>query len=605
MNGRKVIKRIGIIIIVVFSLVTTGWAEDISFEATVDRKSVQLGSFFQLTLTIKGDQSVAPLELPEIDGLQSQYIGPSTRVSIINGQYSSFRSFLYHIYPTRVGKIKIPSLAVTIKGNEYQTQPTDIEVFSENTNVPIDQAQSQQKISLKDRIFVIMGIPKDTYYVNEQIPVSIRLFVNNLNIKNIQYPEFEHTGFTVGEFDKPKRYKQVVGGVKYDVVEFTLPVYPTREGTLPLGPTRQVCEIVFKGSEDQGRSRFGFFDDDFFDSFFGNYDVRSLTLESSEVTLNIRPLPQEGQPDNFDGAVGTYDFDMNINPKEVNVGDPLTLRMRISGDGNLKAVQFPSFDNQGLFKTYDPQIKEEGSAKVLEQVVIPKTADIQEFPLVRFSFFDPKENQYLTISKGPFLLKVNSLGKGEDLKVIGLDKEGQVFYKEEELGKDIVFIKELPGHLQSQGFVLAKNILFWVMIALLFFIWSSLWIIHGIVHKIKTDQVYARKLRAPRYARKGLTQAKGFALKGDQVRFYDTIFKTLQSYLSDKLHMQAGAVTIEKVRENIQQRGIEENVVDNIKDVFSSCEMVRYASIRSDEKKMNAVFELTGEIIDILESRIK
>ena len=118
------------------------------------------------------------------------------------------------------------------------------------------------------------------------------------------------------------------------------------------------------------------------------------------------PLPEEGKPEGFSGAVGKFGFNVSVSPTEVKEGDPITLRMTVNGEGNLTAFEMPSLSSKDNFKLYDPQIIEKDNIKKSEQVIIPNSAEVIQVPKIQFSYFDPDLKRYQTITRGPFPITV-------------------------------------------------------------------------------------------------------------------------------------------------------------------------------------------------------
>jgi len=159
-------------------------AEDISFSAEVNTNRVPLGSVFQLTLTINGVTNIGDMNLPQFDGFDVKYIGPSTHVSIINGKYYSSKSFTYAIKPLKAGRFIIQPLNITIKGKNYLTQQIEIEVY--DSSGPVSQAMAGTQGSLKEKINLVLRVPKKEVYLNEALPVKIMLLVNESGKRTIR-----------------------------------------------------------------------------------------------------------------------------------------------------------------------------------------------------------------------------------------------------------------------------------------------------------------------------------------------------------------------------------------------------------------------------------
>ena len=575
-------------------------AENVSFSAEVNTNQVSLGLSLQLTLNIEGVTNIGEINLPPIDGFAVNYLGPSTHVSVVNGKYYSSKSFTYSLLPQRTGRFVIQPLNITIDGKNYTTQPIEIEVI--DTQVPANDALAQAQRSLQDKISLVMRVPKKDLYMNEALPVKIMMLVNGLAVRDIRYPQINNIGLLVDNFGQPKQYQQVINGLRYDIVEFDTVIYPTRSGALTLGPAQMECNLIIK--DDQRRSMGGLFDDDFFNSFFDRNQKQAITLTSDTITLNVLELPEEGKPKDFSGAVGNYDFEVSASPGEVKVGDPVTLRMNIKGRGNLKAVEFPQIESENGFKIYKPSIKEDAGGKSLEQVILPLNDQVKEVPLLEFSFFDPQLKKYRNLTQGPLPLSVKPLEKGESPDIIGYEPQEAEPRPKDVLGKDIVFIKDRIGALHKAGGIFSGNPFYYAVLMMLIFIWSGGYLRYKWTHRLATDKIFARKLKAPKEARQGLQTAQDLLKQGDQAGFYDTLFKALQQYCAHKFHIAKGAVTAQSVHERIEGQ-TDEKLIKELDSLFKECESVRYASALISKEAMQQSYQMAVRIIDQLERHFK
>jgi len=588
-----------------FFFVPAASAEDISVVATVENTTVELSSSLQLTITVNGLQSLAPITLPEIDGFQSRFLGPSTRVAVVNGSFSSSIAFLYRLYPQKTGKFTIPALQINIQGKDYATRPISVEVVPDGN--PADSAgESTAAVSrtLNDQLFVRLFAPKDTVFIGERVPIVARLYVGGVSIRDGYFSQFEHTGFMADDFKKVKEYPQVINGINFQVAEYLAFVYPTRTGSLTLGPLSVACNIRVKASS---RSRMAagsdaFFGDDFFDNFFSGYDVRPFTVESTPLRFTVRDLPSEGRPVGFNGAVGNFDFSLTAGPAEVKAGDPVTVKMRISGEGNMKTVRMPEFGEQSgiknSFKLYDAEVSEKDGEQVAEQVLIPLNERAAEVPAISFSFFNPESGQYKTITRGPIPLRVSPApASAVPVTASALPLAG-VEPAPEKIGEDIVFIKSMPGNWQPRGLVVWRSGLFLVLLFLILGFWSAGYFSFRWTHRLRTDTRFARRMRAPRQARAGMAAAQKYLNSGAQKEFYDTVFKTLQDYLGNKFHLPAGSITVDTVAGAIGINPRKEKIIAKIKAVWNECEIVRYGQAPLDKAKMSDCFTALVEIIE-------
>jgi hypothetical protein len=587
--------------VVFFSLLVrpSAWGQDIYFHAEVSRGRVALGEQVLLTLTTEGTQDVAMIELPRLEDVDAEFRGPSTRISVVNGRYSSSKSFTYSLFPRKVGQFTIPSISVEISGKTYTSDPIPIAVVS--SDAPQGPAgPDQANISnIEEKIFLVLKVPKKEVYLNEKLPIKIMLFIAGLAVSEIRFPELDRTGIEVEKFGQPPQYQQVINRVRYHIVEFDTNIYPTRAGEIPLGPATVDCNIAVPSPS----GRHSLFDDDFFDSFFDRSEKRPFRAISGQERLSVLALPQEGRPADFSGAVGQFSFDISVSPVEVRVGDPITVKMNLSGDGNLKGVDLPAFKNPDRFKVYDPQVKEEGGVKKLEQVIIPESSDVRQIPAVRFSYFDARLNKYSMIEKGPFTITVDEPKEGEGLKVVGIGRSVDIVAPEV-LGQDIIFIKDIPGKFYARGRQVYQSWLFIVMVLAGLSVWTALYVLYRRTHKMETDVVYARRLLAPRQARKGLAEAKRLLDAGEYKKFYDALFKVLQEYFGNKLHLPCGAVTFDFVREKLPVH-TDSVHLGEIQKTFEECDAVRYSSAEARAPQAQGSYERVERIIDFWERRLK
>jgi len=574
-------------------------AQQISVQAAVESQEIVLGSSVKFTITINGTQKVSALKLPDIDGFDVRYSGPSRQVSIVNGQYSSSITFNYSLFPLRVGQFTIPPLSFDIAQTTYSTKPITINVVDSSGLLTGAPGRTTQ---LKDKIFLKLRVSEDEAYLNQWVPVKVFLYASGLTVTDIQYPQLENLGFKFGEYGRPKPYQQVIDGVRYDVIEFDTGVYPTRSGTLTLAPAALDGNIIVKGSARRGGSNL--FDDEFFNRFFSRNEKRPVQIKTKEITITVLELPEEKKPEGFSGAVGDFQFDVTISPRDVTQGDPLTLRMSVSGQGNLDPVKFPSLKESNDIKLYDPSIREEGGVKKFEQVVIPRRETVKEIPALSFHYFNPEINQYRTITKGPFAISVSKSAEDGGLRIIGPDDYAP-FIEPETLGEDIVFIKDTPGTIHAVGQRMYSQWSFYAAILSVFSLLILFYLLFQRTHRLETDIVYARKLKAPKHAKKGLSEAQKLISSTQREEFYDTVFKTLQNYLANKLHLPAGSIDKSSIGYHLTGRVKERDVIDKIVLTLQECDAIRYSPTQGNEEEMRGTYERLENIIDYLERNIK
>ncbi len=582
--------------LVLFVFSASLYPANITFEATVDRNRVVLGGSVQLGLTFHNTKDVSAPRLGEIKGFESRYLGPSTMVSIVNGQVSSSITHNYQLIPLKEGKFILGPFSVVVGGKTYTSNSIRIEVVVSAVKQGKKQVVSPEvSRGLKEKIFLRMKPGKKKLYLNEITPLTIKLYINNLRVKDIQYPQFAHAGFSVEKYGKPTQKQENLNGVSYQVIEFTTRFSGVKPGKFILGPVHLKCNLIVKRQEPSSSDNF--FNQDPFQNFFGGYETYPLDLKSAEIPVEVSPLPEANKPKNFSGAIGSFKFNLSASPRKVKVGDPITLKMTVSGKGNFDTVSAPKI-NAPNFKTYKAQVKTKNRIKLFAQVLIPKTDKINKIPKIIFNFFDPNKKSYRIIARGPLPIQVLPPAKEQEISIVEYPHGPAKLLKQETLGKGIIAIKESPGKLSQKTSYLYQNRIFWLfqLLPLIFLI--SFLMRYQRRERIRTDAKYAGLLQAPKKAKSGIKKAEQFLTEKKTREFYDAIFKTLQEYLGNKFHIPVGGITANTIEELPQLMNIEGEILVDLKEIFRDCDLVRYAPSEFGEGKMEETFKKMKKIIN-------
>ena len=593
----KNLKILAIILLMFLVISNACFAKDIRFEASVDRNKVSLGSTLQLNLTFYGVENMSAPGLPNIDGFKWQYTGSSTSMSIVNGKVSNSITYIYLLLPVKTGTFQLGPFSLEYQGAIYTSKPITLEVVEgQVSQAPQAQSPAQsgsQQFDLKDKIFLIMQVGKNTAYLNETVPLTIKLYVNKLAVRDIQYPQFNHEGISASSLQQPRQYQEISGGLAYDVIEFDTTFFGIRPGEFKVGPAMLKCNLMARKEGQRRPSGM----DSFFDDFFGGYEAYPLDVNSSEMKITILPLPEEGKPQDFSGAMGNFTLDVTVGPHEVRAGDPVTLKMVIRGEGNFNTVNCPKIETTDGFKIYDPQTKQENGTKVFEQVIMPMDEKIQEIPRVIFSFFDISSGTYRRATAGPFPITVTKEEAQTQKVVEPYSKRLTVYSPPETLGKDIVYIKDFIGDLKSRQKPLYKNKAFvwfqFLPLALLVVLYIAL----NRRNRLKQDVSYARRLNAPRRVKKSVENARDFLKQAKPEEFYNAVFKAVQEYLGDKFDLASGGITINIIDEFLKTKNIDPQILERLRNIFKDCDMARYAAGAFDKSRMETTLKDLEELI--------
>jgi len=394
----------------VLSLNCNALAEDASVEASLSSATAEVGEAVELQVVVHGSDK-APAPEIRVDGLDIQYVGPSTQVQINNFEMSRSVTHSYNVLPQREGSFTIPALRVQAGNRSLSTQPLRLTVSGAGASAGStgSAAAQGQPSSTEKFAFAEWVVPKTTGYVGEAIPAELRLYVaNNIHCELRQLPALSGDGFTVQKMPKPSQSNITKDGRSFTLVRFKTAITPVKSGKLVLPSTdiNTVAVLPVKRSARQRIPRMPGFPDVFDDPFFGQAfnTQQEVIVRPDPVELEIKPLPVVGKPRSFSGAVGQFTMTTKASPLQVHAGDPITATAEVSGMGNFDRMGPPTVVDEPGWRAYPPssKFKEDDEVgisgiKTFEIALIPsepKTA----LPRIEFSYFDPAQERYVTLT---------------------------------------------------------------------------------------------------------------------------------------------------------------------------------------------------------------
>ncbi|MEB2286055.1 MAG: hypothetical protein B6D46_03830 [Polyangiaceae bacterium UTPRO1] len=570
---------------------------DVTVRATFDRTRVAVGETADLGVEVQGAQSSAVPEIADAGGAAVSYLGPSSRVSFVNGAMSASVTHHFSVSATSPGRLTLGPISVTVGGKRYDAGTATLEVVAGRPGGGSPGGPGGNQLRLE------LSAPRTTVYVRERLPIRVKLMVGQVRVTDVQYPTVPGDGFAVDKFSEPDRREEQTPDGTFQVLDFPTVLTPLRSGTLTVGPAEMGLTMVVRGRTRRGFDRF------FDDTFFGG-EQRRIEATSDPLTLTVLPLPDAGKPADFSGAVGAFDFDVKAAPLEVAAGDPVTVTLTMRGTGSLENVTAPAIPASDVLRVYPAQQTSAGSPsaaaanvqeRTFEQVVIPERAGALELPALRFSYFDPGTGTYRTAAHAPIPLRVTPRAAASvPSHVIGAAPAAPV-PQPETLGHDLVFIKDTPGRLQPIGARLYRSGAFWLGEAAALAIWLAVVVFDRRRRRLRGDAGYARFTRAGREARRALDAAKHALRPGNQTGFYDAVTRALTDYLSAKLQLPPGAVAPAAVAAHLAERGVDAEVTQLAGDLLAHCEEVRYAPAGSDDGDMERTLARAGMVVRALE----
>lgn len=545
-----------------------------SAQATIEVNRLSVGEMTRLSITVSGARPTMPPEIQQVDGLQIRSTGTSQQFQIINGQASSTITYNYSVLAVKPGEYTLGPYRLTTNTEETLTNMIVLTVThspgpSALTGDDNIHGDPDSDITAKEPLFLEISLPKTRFYLGEKIPVTISLFVGQIPVREINYPVLNQSELLYVLSGQPVEKKTIINGLSYQVVEFPATLIPIKTGNFTLGPVELQCNIL-----TPRHTTGGFLD--FFDEFFAGYEKQPVTLTSNTWELEVLPLPQIGKPDDFTGGVGQFNLTIAASPQDVQVGDPVTVTLTVTGTGDLSRLSPPVLSAGDGFKIYEAQKKtpqdESGREEIIfEQVLIPLSQEVDQIGPYQFSYFDPETAEYKRVGPAvvPLTVKPNSHF------TVSTTVSGSSHQREPSYGRDLVFIKETPGRLRLKEEVIHRQTWFWLLqllpvIALFFALYYR-----KRTAMLNSETPKARALRASIKREKRLKKAQTLLAKGEAELFFDELHSIVREYLGERYNQPAAGMTGEVV-EQLKSQSLGEEVLQNIKDFFNFYDFYRF-----------------------------
>ncbi len=596
-------------LLIIMLTASYSFAQDVEFNASAP-PVVSVGEQFRLTYSLNNRGS--DLRLPDLGSFRL-VSGPSTSssssVQIINGQMTQTQSvtYTYTLMATEAGTFSIGPATVTVGSEQYTSNPVQIEVVPDSEGRRTAPGQPQvpgtavrpRDVSGED-LFVRIHFDKREVYQGEGVVATIKLYskLDLTGIENVRFPAF--SGFFQQEIEVPplrSLNREVIDGEIYGTgVLKQLILFPQRSGEINIG-SFEMDALVRQRTARRGS---------LFDDFFGGFETTRIPVKSPPLSLNIKPLPDQ-RPAGFNGAVGDFRLDVDIDPGEIRTNEAVSLRVTISGKGNLQLLARPGVDFPPGFEVYDPSVREnitnnvsgqEGRI-VYEYLMIPRNEGNFRIPPVQFSYFNPAIGSYRTLSSGEVKLAVQ---RGEES-----DRDPSVAgYMREDiriLGSDIRFIKTGGLILKRIGYDPFGSFRFylWFILPLLAFV--SLIVIQRKNIRDRADIALVKKRRASKMARRRLKNAGMYLKQNDHQQFFEEMLRANWGYLSDKLLIPVSGLNRENAKSALLEKSVPQKEADRLMDIIGECEFARYAP-SSAAGDMERIYRDTINIITEIEQNI-
>ena len=568
---------------------------------------VAVGEQFRLTYTVNTD-NVEEFRAGNIPEALEVLMGPSTSsqssFQMVNGKTSSSSSvtFTYIVSANKAGNYTIPAARAKVDGKQMHSNVLHVKVAGSASSSQQGRGQrsgngsgAQASSGHISGNALFMKVSANKSRVHEQEPILLTYKVYTLvNLTSLTGKMPDLKSFYTREVPLPQQksfHIETLNGRPYRTVTWQQYVmFPQTTGKLEI-PSLDYEGMVMLENRDV----------DPFEAFFNGgsgYTEVKKVIKAPGLTVTVDPLP--ARPSNFSGGVGTFSLSASLDKDKVKANDPVTLRIVVSGVGNMKLIKQPTVVLPKDFDQYDAKVTDktklstngiEGNM-VYDVLIVPRHQGSYELQPVEFVYFDTKSGSYKTLRSQPFTLKVQK-GNGGGSRTYASEELQQV-------NKDIRYIKTGDLRPVTLGDSFFASLAYWIVLAVLLGTFVTLFVVFRQRAIDRADIVKMRGKRANKVASRRLRKAAKLMKANSQNEFYDEVLRALWGYVGDKLNIPVAQLSRENISAQLNGRGATADTIQLFLGALDECEFARYAP-GDAHGNMNKVYDAAVEAITSIE----
>lgn len=599
-TGRR-FSRFGVVLMLALLATVLTWSparatskQDISLQVTLSPDTIGLDGQAILEVQVSGgSQNIPDLTMPSLAAFEIYSQGRSSNISIINGQVSSSVSYRYVLVPQKPGVFPIDGIAIVQDNKRFVANLVTLTVLNkgQSTSPKLEQRATDDQGGTKD-LFLSASVDTRSPYVNQQVTLSLKFYMGVQSYSSPELNEPTTTGFWAEPLGNAAPYMEKVKGRNYRVFEIKYALFPTQSGELTIGRAAVSTTVA---SRAQRRDPF---------DMFGDLLTRGdqVTVRSEPITLQVKPLPQAGRPADFGGSIGRFNIEAKADKTDIEVNQPVTVTIKITGQGNIKSVGEPVIPESNDFRVYRASSNESiaklqdrlGGTKTFEEVFIPKRPGLLLIPALTLSFFDPGSGKYESIVTMPISLNVKKpegYVASADVPYAGpnstLGKEAQ----------DIRFIKNMLGATQPIGRLILFSPLYLFVNGLPVLLFAGLVAVRIRRERLSSDVGYARSRGASKMARKRLAKARSLATLDTAQEFYAELSLAAIAYIADKLNISPYGLTSDQIADLLREKSGDETLVTDTVSFLRLCDFARFAPANLTAQNLESALATAEQIM--------
>ena len=544
---------------------------DVQVSGRLDHAGVVVGESTSLTITVEGAGGIEgdpSFEVP--DGLRIRSAGESRNISVVNGQFSQSVDIRYTIVALRAGEYEVGPIEVEVEDRAYTVGPFKLTASESRPASGTSQrgpTGEQAQPASPPPVLVEMVVEPEEVFVGEQVILRVGFWQrSDLTVHDASFEPPETEGFWKEDLPPQRRSRRSRAGTSYEVSEILSALFPTRDGELTITPAR-----VYVRYREPTRRRHDPF------SPFG-LSGRQMEAEpaSRSCTVKVKPLPQPA-PAGFTGAVGRFRISSQIDQSEIVQGEPLTWSVRVTGEGNVAAIEGPAFPEIPGCRSFDAGSEVQntrqgdvlGGSKSFSRVLIPEAAGALDLPAVAWVYFDPKQQRYVAAEAEGGTVEVLPATAGADGSA-------------RRLGSAIRGIRTDGRLVPLQAERPWASVPFWLLQIVPV---AALGIGFGWKRRRDEQEKDPAKVRL-RTAPRRLRRALG-GIEEEASDPWGRLARALESYLSDRYGPEVLGMTRESLVSHLSERGAEPEAASRISELLARADAQRYSPVETDRSEVS------------------
>ena len=594
--------------IILFLLLQTTllFAADVRLTATASKTQVGVGEQFEVDFTVNGSGSrfTAP-DFSAFQFISGPNISPSN--TVVNGATVVGTTYGYILSAFKEGTFTITAAAIVVNGHTLLSNSLTIKVQGQappqqkiqGQATPPDNDPAPNAKDLSKSLFLRADVSKTKVYTGEQVNVRYRLYTR-VDLEASQLDKApDLNGFwsqdVIRKSPNAVWGTEIYNGITYHVAVLKQTIIsPQHSGDLAIDPLIMTFVARIKLPPRQ-----------FLNNPFGNYQEVKYQAKSAAVIIHTAPLPTEGKPTDFSGAVGSFSIYTDIDKKELKANETINYTFEVRGSGNLNLVNAPKITPPLDFEKYDPKTTDRitvdsngiSGSRQFNYLLIPRHQGNYKLELAHFTYFDPIAKKYVALPVNAFNIKVNKGDVQVNVPVFNSADQQDI----KMLGNDIRYIKTSAIGLTT-GSAFYNSLLYYMLLLVGPFLFAAAFFYRRWYTNYNSDAVLVKSRKAGKIANKHLADAKKELATGNNIAFFAAIARGLYGYLSDKLNIPFADLNKENITDRLKARSVGDLVIEQLNDTMDRCEMESFAPVSGISQQQ--VFENAKNIINEIEDKL-